>query len=159
MKTARDFRSAASVVLLVIVIACSKGPETGPGEIRWDRASCERCIMSVSDRHFSAQVRGGPAGSKTRLYFFDDFGCAVLWLQEQPWQEDPRTEFWVTDAKTGQWLDARTAGYGTGFITPMDFGLGAGSPDMKESLNFDQAVEVVQNRESRHHQANDPSGD
>lgn len=108
--------------------------------------------MSISDRNFSAQVRGGPADSKSRLYFFDDFGCAVLWLQEQAWHDDPRTEVWVTDAETGQWLDARTAGFGTGFITPMDYGLGAGVkfPDGQDGLSYEKAVESILEFEAEH---------
>lgn len=155
MKKAADCRLWAGAALLFLLVACSPGQETGPGEVRWDRATCERCIMSVSDRHFSAQVRGGPAARKTRLYYFDDFGCAVLWLKEQPWRDDPRTEIWVTDAETGQWLDARAARFGTGFITPMDFGLGAGSGTTEGALNFDQAIQAVLDREARHHQEGD----
>jgi hypothetical protein len=142
---------AVALAAVVFLTACSSGPDTGPGEVRWDKVSCERCIMSVSDRHFSAQIRGGPPERKTRLYFFDDLGCAVLWLQEQSWRDEPRNEIWVTDAKTGQWLDARTAHYDTGFVTPMDFGLGAGPADSKGVLNFEQAVQEVRDREARHH--------
>lgn len=140
---------ACFLAAAVVLIGCSGGPETGPGEVRWDKVSCERCLMSVSDRHFSAQIRGGPAERKSRLYYFDDFGCAVLWLQEQPWRDESRNEIWVTHAQTGQWLDARTAGFNTGFITPMDFGLGA--VDTEGAFTFDQAVQEVHDREARHH--------
>jgi copper chaperone NosL len=133
------------LALLALLAACSGGPDTGPGEVRWDKVSCERCIMSISDRNFSAQVRGGPADRKSRLYYFDDFGCAVLWLQEQAWREDSRTEIWVTDADTGQWLDATTATFGSGFITPMDFGLGARASisGNQNQLSYEQAVQSV----------------
>ncbi len=158
MKIVPDLRLFVGVVLLALLAACSGGQETGPGEVRWDKVSCERCIMSVSDRHFSAQVRGGPSERKTKLHFFDDFGCAVLWLDEQPWRDDPRTEIWVTDSGTGEWLDARASGFRTGFITPMDFGLGAvGGSEAKEgTLTYDQAVRVVRTRENRQGQAGGP---
>jgi copper chaperone NosL len=142
---------AAVLVAVIVLAGCSGGSDTGPGQVRWDKVSCERCLMSVSDRHFSAQIRGGPAERKSRLFFFDDFGCAVLWLHEQPWRGEPRTEIWVTDAQTGQWLDARKARFSTGFITPMDFGLGAGSADSSGTLSFEQAVLEVRGREARHH--------
>lgn len=145
----RVIKIAWLLAAAVVLTGCSGGPETGPGEVRWDKVSCERCLMSVSDRHFSAQIRGGPAERKSRLYYFDDFGCAVLWLQDQPWRAEPRNEIWVTNAQTGQWLDARTAGFNTGFITPMDFGLGA--VDTVGALTFDQAVQEVHDREARHH--------
>jgi copper chaperone NosL len=155
VKKASDLRLLAGAVVLVAVAACSGGQDTGPGEVRWDRVTCERCIMAVSDRHFSAQVRGGPAEKKSRLHYFDDLGCAVLWLQEQPWQSDPRTEIWVTDANTGQWLDALSARYETGFITPMDFGFGAGTgtADTVGTLSYDQAVQVIREKETGHRPA------
>ena len=149
MKRAIEIFAALGAVF--VLVGCSGGPETGPGQVRWDKVSCERCLMAVSDRHFSAQIRGGPAERKSRLYFFDDFGCAVLWLEEQPWRNESRNEIWVTDAQTGQWLDARTARFTTGFITPMDFGLAAGVADTSGALTYEQAVQEVQDRQARHH--------
>ena len=145
-----------SALLVVLLLpACSSEPETGPGEVRWDKEACARCIMSVSDHHFSAQVRGGEAGRKTKLYFFDDIGCAVLWLEKQPWREDSRTELWVTDYKSGAWLNAVTASYVTGNITPMDYGLGAQTGAQTGAatgtLNYDQAVQEIHDRENRLH--------
>jgi copper chaperone NosL len=137
--------------LSAMLIGCSSGPETGPGEVRWDKEACTRCLMSVSDRHYSAQVRGGQAGGRTRLYFFDDLGCAVLWLEKQPWREDPRTEIWVTDQASGKWLDARAASYETGRITPMDYGLGAVTVPGVGALDFDEAVAQVHSRENSQH--------
>ena len=144
------FKLSALLVVLLLT-ACSSEPKTGPGEVRWDKDACARCIMAVSDPHFSAQVRGGEAGRKTKLYFFDDIGCAVLWLEEQPWREDSRTEMWVTDYKTGAWLNAFTASYVTGNITPMDYGLGAQPAAATGTLNYDQAVQEIHDRENRLH--------
>lgn len=140
-----------SLLGLLALAACSGEPKTGPGEVRWDKVTCARCIMSVSDHYFSAQVRGGPTDHKTKLYFFDDIGCAALWLEKQDWRSDPRTEMWVTDAKTGDWLDAFQASFFTGNITPMDFGLGAQPNAGDNTLNYDQAVQEIQDRENRLH--------
>ena len=77
-------RGLFRLLLITFLLAgCSGEDATGPGEVRWDRESCTRCAMAVSDRHFSAQVRGGATGQKTRLYKFDDIGCAVVWLDQQ----------------------------------------------------------------------------
>lgn len=141
------------LVLLTLTMACSREPDTGPGQVRWDKDTCARCLMSVSDRNYSAQVRGGPENSRTRLYYFDDFGCAVLWLELQPWHAEKRTEIWVTDETTGEWIDARTSYFTPGRITPMDYGLGAGLVAGESDLNFSQACQEVQTREnssSRH---------
>jgi copper chaperone NosL len=141
----------SAILVVLFLAACSSEPETGPGEVRWDKEACARCIMAVSDHHFSAQVRGGEAGRKTKLHFFDDLGCAVLWLEEQPWREDSRTELWVTDYKSGAWLNAFTASYVTGNITPMDYGLGAQTDAATGTLNYDQAVQEIHDRENRLH--------
>ncbi|MGF1644526.1 MAG: hypothetical protein ACFCUJ_12830 [Thiotrichales bacterium] len=136
---------------LVLLAGCSSEPDSGPGAIRWDREVCERCVMAVSDRHYAAQVRGGPAGQKTRLYKFDDIGCATLWLEDQSWVDDPRTEIWVTDYQTGKWLDARSAWFIEGRRTPMDYGLGAQSDYVAGALDFDAARLRIREVEAHFH--------
>jgi nitrous oxide reductase accessory protein NosL len=121
--------------VLALLISCSSN-DTGPVEVKWDRDSCERCRMVLSDRHFAAQVRGGP---KNKAYLFDDLGCAVHWLKKQPWGEDETTQIWVTDYRNGNWLNARTAYYVGGQITPMDFDFGAVPESVEGSVDFDTA--------------------
>lgn len=107
--------------------------------------------MAVSDHNFAAQVRGGPAERRTKVYFFDDLGCAVLWLDEQEWKDDPRTEMWVTDYRDGTWLNAVEAYYDEGHITPMDFSVGARPDSVAGSLNFEEAVDLIYYREEKYH--------
>ena len=95
------------LMLILLVAGCSQQADTGPVEVRWDRENCERCAMAVGDRNYSAQVRGGAVETKTRVYKFDDIGCAVIWLDKQAWKDDSRTEIWVTDYRSGDWIDAR----------------------------------------------------
>jgi hypothetical protein len=137
----------ASIALMLT--ACSSEPDTGPGKVRWDREVCERCVMAVSDRNYSAQVRGGPQEKKTKLYKFDDLGCAVIWLDEQPWKDDPRTEIWVTDFSNGEWINAKTAWYITGKTTPMDYQLGAQPASEKGALSYEQAKKHIYEVEKR----------
>ncbi len=132
-----------------LLAGCSAEPQTGPGEVRWDREICVRCAMAVSDPNYSAQVRGGPAGGASKLYKFDDIGCAVLWLEQQPWKDDADTELWVNSYKGGAWIDARSAWYVTGKITPMDYGLGAQKEQTDNSIDFTQAVERVHEKEQQ----------
>ncbi len=135
--------------------ACSRKAETGPGEVRWDREVCARCVMAVSDHHYSAQVRGGPEGKRTKLHFFDDLGCAVIWLEEQDWRDDPRTELWVADFRDGSWLDARSARYQPGKTTPMDYGLGAQPDPGPDTMDYEAAAKYIfdrnAERRAKHH--------
>lgn len=138
-----------SLLLLGLLVACSGDPGTGPVEIKWDRDICERCRMVLSDRLYSAQIRGGAEGQKTRVYRFDDVGCAVLWLEQQMWRDDPRTEIWVNDYRTGVWIDARSAHYVKDRITPMAYGLGAQSDPLPGALSYEQAVQHIHLVEER----------
>ncbi len=134
------------ILLIAILAGCDSAPETGPGVVHWDRDVCARCIMAVSDHNYSAQIRGGEEGRRTKLYFFDDIGCAVVWLNEQSWNKDPRTEIWVTDWRNGDWIDATKAWYIPGKTTPMDFGLGA-QPDYQEgAYDYDKAIGHIYSR-------------
>lgn len=135
--------------LLLLLAGCSGDAGTGPAEVKWDRDVCERCRMVLSDRLYSAQIRGAAEGQKTRVYRFDDIGCAVLWLEQQPWRSDPRTEIWVNDYRTGAWIDARTAYYVRERITPMAYGLGAQSDPAPGALNYAAAVEHIHMVEKR----------
>lgn len=129
----------ATLFTLLFLGGCSNEPDTGPGKIRWDREVCERCVMAVSDPNFSAQIRGGPVGGKQKLYKFDDLGCAVIWLDEQTWKDNPAIEIWVTQHQTGEWIDARSAYYVKDHLTPMNYGLGARVEKAPGALNYEQA--------------------
>ncbi len=124
------------VAAALLFAACSRQPETGPVEVKWDRDTCVRCSMALSDRHYAAEVRGGP---KKQVFKFDDIGCAVTWLREQPWGKEAATKIWVADYRSGKWLDARTAHYVPGKTTPMAYGLGAAEEALPGSIGFDEA--------------------
>lgn len=146
---AKLFWLGALVSLLQGLAACSGDPGTGPVEVKWDRDACERCRMVLSDRHYAAQVRVFPEGKRSKVFHFDDIGCATLWLEEQPWNNDPRTEIWVTDYRSGEWIDARTATYVKEKITPMEYGLGAQSEPVPGGLDFEQMKRHVMHVEER----------
>jgi len=118
------------LLITLLLAGCSGEQATGPGEVRWDRESCTRCAMAVSDRHYAAQVRGGAAGQRTRLYKFDDIGCAVVWLDQQDWS---------------------LASYVTGKVTPMDYGLGAQREATPGGMDFTRAREHIYAEDTRKH--------
>jgi copper chaperone NosL len=146
-----ELRTFVSLALLLTALAaCSGDSGEGPKAVKWDRDACERCRMVLSDRYSSAQIRYLPPQRKrSRVAMFDDFGCAVLWLQDKPWRDDPRTEFWVTDHRSGEWIDARQATYVTGQMTPMEYGLGAQLEWREGGLSYAQAKHHVMQVEQR----------
>ena len=136
-------------VLMFVLCACGGDPGQGPVEVKWDRDACERCRMVLSDRLHSAQVRVPTLDGRSRLYRFDDIGCALIWLEERPERDDPATEVWLNDWRTGDWIDARTATYLRGQVTPMEYGLGAQPEAALDGLDFGQAKAYVFDIEAR----------
>ena len=147
----RQIRPVIRVLLITLFFsflsACGSDKQTGAVDTKWDRDVCERCMMMLSDRNFSAQVRIFPPGKRSKVYKFDDLGCAVLWLnkaeKQAVYRKDPKTEIWVNDYKTKEWIDAKKAWYIKDEISPMGYGLGAQLENAEGALNYDQAVEHI----------------
>ena len=134
-------RGFALTPLAATLSACgARGdwPE-GMAEIKWDRDTCVRCSMVISDRRFAAQMRGG---EKSIAFKFDDIGCAVIWLRDKakdfPWMAEPATRLWVADAagKGDKWLDARKAHYSGGAMSPMGYNQSARAYAEAGSFDF-----------------------
>ena len=132
-------------ILLVVLFlsACGNDKQTGAVDVKWDRDACERCQMMLSERNFSAQVRFFPEGKRSKVYKFDDMGCAVLWLDTQPYKDDPKTEVWVNNYLTNDWVNAKKAWFTRGLTTPMNYGLGAQPEQVEGALNYEQAVKHI----------------
>ena len=128
--------------LAAALSGCKKDnwPE-GMVEIKWDRDTCVRCSMVISDRRFAAQLRGGPENT---AFKFDDPGCLAFWLKDKavkyPWMADQSTKIWLADFNSKSreemnWLDPKL----TQFITrtsPMGYNFAAVSTPMPGSLDF-----------------------
>ncbi len=137
----------AALAMTAFLGGCEKKAADGIAKMHWDRDMCERCKMAISDRKFAVQV----VDPVTRKHYkFDDIGCAVLWFDEEkiPWKD--RAKIWITDGKSGQWIDARKALYGTGAVTPMGFGFvayeHAGEAGDAQLIGFDEVVRRIHER-------------
>jgi copper chaperone NosL len=126
----------------VLLVACADDAGNWPDgmlPIKWDRDTCTRCAMVISDRRFAAEVRGGPQRS---AFKFDDIGCAVTWcaekIKQHPWLAEPATRLWVADfaAKGERWLDATQAHYAPGPRSPMGYDLAAHAQAVAGSADF-----------------------
>ena len=94
----RHFLALSGGLLLAPLAGCGKQghwPE-GMAEIKWDRDTCVRCNMVISDPRFAAEMRGGEKGV---VFKFDDIGCLVFWLRDKaaqfPWMASAGTRLWV----------------------------------------------------------------
>ncbi len=134
---------------VLVLPGCGGDPGAGPLEVRWDRYTCERCRMVLSDRKHSAQIRRPTETGRSKTVFFDDIGCALIWLDDQPFAQDPAVEIWVNHWRTGDWIDARTATYLKGQVTPMEYGLGAQDEADPEGLSLAEAKAHVLEVERR----------
>ncbi len=131
--------------LAALLSACGKsGWPEGMAEIKWDRDTCVRCRMAISDRRFAAQVRGGP---KDQVFKFDDIGCVVFWLRDQAWGDDPNVRLWVADAASTPdrltWIDPRQAHYVGGKTSPMGYNFAAYAEAPAGSISFTEMREQL----------------
>ncbi len=132
------------MTLFMNFTGCQKKSSGGIEKMHWDRDMCERCKMAISERKYAVQV----IDPKThKAYKFDDIGCAVLWFDEEhiPWKD--QAKIYITDAKTGKWIDARKAIYTDDSITPMAFGFAAYTketlPKNHHTLNYSEVAKKV----------------
>ncbi len=136
-----------------LLLGCQKRKKGELEAVHWDRDMCERCKMVLSERKYASEIINPKSG---KVYKFDDIGCATLWLEEEhiPWSN--QAKIWVTDAKTGEWLDAREALYTDDSITPMAYGIAAFSkksfPKGHKVLHFEEIVKIIHNIEAKNNQ-------
>jgi len=138
-------RFKSILTLLFLFLAGCNSRESGEySKVHWDRDMCERCKMVLSDRKFATQIVNP---QDNRVYYFDDIGCAVLWLDEEHIKWKDKAKIWVVDIKSGEWIDAKKALFSDDLITPMAYGLGAYKKDSfpkdKKALNFEEMVKKV----------------
>ncbi len=125
-----------------LLAACARDPAWPDGmvPIKWDRDTCTRCRMVISDRRFAAQMRGGP---RATVFNFDDIGCAVSWLRdkarEHPWMSEPASRLWVADIGSPgeKWLPAPDAHYLGGRTSPMAYNQAASGSAQPGSVDFE----------------------
>jgi len=130
------------IFISIFFIACQENSkDDGVFKVHWDRDMCARCVMVVSDRRNTLQLRNPDNGKK---YVFDDIGCMVLWFKEENIKWKDRANIWITAKNSGEWIDARKAFYTTQNITPMASGYATykSRSDIKNGEDIINFVEV-----------------
>ncbi len=128
--------------LAAALSGCKKdGWPEGMAEIKWDRDTCVRCSMVISDRRFAAQMRGG---SNNTVFKFDDVGCLIFWQKEKadkyPWMSEAATRIWLADfdsksRETMRWLEPKRAYFVTR-TSPMGYNFAAVGAPLAGALDF-----------------------
>lgn len=137
-------------ITVFLLTGCEKETNNGLAKIHWDRDTCERCVMVISEKGYAVQIENPVNKQKHK---FDDMGCAVIWFKQNNYTWFDSAIIWVKDENSKTWINARTALWTTQNITPMNYGLAAYTketfPLNKKSLNFYEAVETVYNQHSQ----------
>lgn len=108
------------VVFASVLSGCRPADHGRPPTVRFGDEACASCRMIIGDEAFAAALvaRTGDALK------FDDVGCLI---EHESGRLRPDVTYWVRDAETRRWLDARAAMFvhSPGVASPMGFGLAA----------------------------------
>jgi len=127
---------------MLLLLACGENKETDKAApMHWDRDMCARCVMVISDRKNSVQVI---ENKSKKVYKFDDLGCMVIWAKDNS-KDIKNSKVWVTDANTGEWIDAKKAFYTSGNVTPMAYGFSAykSKENLSNTMTFDKVYKEI----------------
>ena len=102
-----------------------------PLEFKDNTIQCPVCNMYLVGKKHTAQI----ISSDLKTHFFDDIGCAILWLKEQKLEPQSIT-FWVFSNDTNRYIDALKAGYTIDDDTPMHYGFGAYEHSKEGMIDF-----------------------
>ena len=139
--------------ILLITNSCDSKPKGAVEKMHWDRDMCERCKMAISERKFAVEAIDI---KKNKTYKFDDLGCAILWIEKNKIPLNENLKLWITDAKTGKWIDAKSAIYIDGARTPMAYGFASYTketlPQNHKTFTLDEVIEKIYKREKENTQ-------
>jgi len=120
----------AMVIAVLIILLISFGTDQGAKyvykgntehkiiEVKPKEYQCSECNMDVENLDYMAEI----ITQEGNTYFFDDIGCAVLWLKNHT----PDISRMVAKTHdTHKWIDAKKAWYSRTDATPMGYGFAA----------------------------------
>lgn len=128
-----------ALVALAMLAGCSQPQEPSPPVIYFGQHECDVCRMIISDDRYAAALVHVDDRGRFMSMAFDDIGCLLELEQEQEGQTLQIVARYVTDAETGQWLDASDATYlhSKSLRTPMAYYLAA-LPDRNRAAAMQQ---------------------
>ncbi len=88
-------------------------------DIKKKEYQCSTCKMEIEHLQFASEV----VSKEGKTWFFDEIGCVVEWLENQPFKQS--ATLWSKTEDTDKWINAREAWYSKNSITPMSYGFAA----------------------------------
>lgn len=107
--------------------------EKVPLEFQDNTVQCPKCHMYLVGKKYTAQI----ITNDLKTHFFDDIGCAILWLNDQKTEIQSIT-FWVYSNDTNHYINALKASYTFTESTPMHYGFGAYENLREGMINFEE---------------------
>lgn len=101
-------------------------------EFKDNTLQCPQCHMFLVGKKDTAQI----ITSDNKTHFFDDIGCAILWLRDEK-IESKNVTFWVYTRDTVEYILAKDAHYSRIDNTPMHYGFAAYKNAQENLLDFD----------------------
>ncbi|MBP9566108.1 MAG: hypothetical protein KBE02_02360 [Sulfurospirillum sp.] len=104
-----------------------------PLEYKDNTLQCPQCNMFIVGKNDTAQI----ITNDGKTHFFDDVGCAILWIREKKLSMQSLT-FWVHTRDTHTFIEASKAFYSVTDNTPMKYGFGAYETKQPTSISFEE---------------------
>ena len=104
-----------------------------PLEYKDNTLQCPQCNMVIVGKNDTAQI----ITHDGKTHFFDDVGCAILWIREKKLSMQSLT-FWVHTRDTHTFIEASKAFYSVTDNTPMKYGFGAYETKQPTSISFEE---------------------
>jgi len=102
-----------------------------PLEFKDHTVQCPQCHMYLMGTKHSVQI----ITNDLKTHFFDDMGCAIVWLNEQKIESQTIT-LWIFSIDTNRYIDAFKAFYSINDTTPMHYGFGAYEQKKEGLIDF-----------------------
>lgn len=132
--------AAAAVAGMWLLTEAARSPE-GPRPIAYDRQTCDRCGMLISDPSFAAQLRSEDG----RRLYFDDPGGLLLWEARQDVAVE---QAWFHHVREDRWIPRDEVAFVQASETPMGYGLGAVERGTEGAMSYAEALEQARAREA-----------
>lgn len=102
-------------------------------EFQDNKIQCPQCFMYLSGKAHTAQA----IDEHKHTHFFDDPGCAVLWVRDKDIDIQSLT-LWVYTQDTKEYVDMKDAFYSIDSKTPMEYGFAAYKNRQENFIDFKQ---------------------